>query len=40
MGLLDVKLAIGLVVEASSQLGSLSAGTILEPGIDKTVWLD
>jgi len=30
-------LVIGLV-EASSQLGSLSAETILGPGIDETVW--
>ena len=32
VGLLAVKLVIGLVVGASSQLGSLSAGTILGPG--------
>jgi len=32
VGLLAVKLVIGLVVEASSQLGSLSAGMILGPG--------
>jgi len=37
VGLLAVKLVIGLVVEASSQLGSLSAGTILEPGTGETV---
>ena len=32
-----VVLVIGLVVEASSQLGSLSTETILGPGIGKTV---
>ena len=37
VGLLAIKLVIGLVVEASSQLGSLSAGTILGPGTDETV---
>jgi len=37
VGLLAVKLVIGLVVGASSQLGSLSAGTILGPGTDETV---
>jgi len=37
VGLLAVKLVIGLVVGASSQLGSLSAGTILGPGTGKTV---
>ena len=38
VGLLAVKLAIGLVVGVSSQFGSLSAGTILGPGTGKTVW--
>ena len=38
VGLLAVKLVIGLVVGASSQLGSLSAGTILGPGTGETVW--
>ena len=39
MGLLAIlSLVIGLVVGASSQLGSLSAGTILGPGTGKTVW--
>ena len=38
MGLLAViVLVIGLVVEVSSQLGSLSTGMILRPGTDKTV---
>jgi len=37
VGLLAVKLVIGLVVGVSSQLGSLFAGTILGPGIGKTV---
>jgi len=37
VGLLAVKLVIGLVVEASSQLGSLSTGTILRPGTGETV---
>ena len=32
VGLLTVKLVLGLVVGASSQLGSLSTGTILGPG--------
>jgi len=40
VGLLDVRLVIGLVVEAFFQLGSLSAGTILGPGIGKTIWPD
>ena len=35
--LLAVKLVIGLVVGASSQLGSLSTGIILGPEIGKTV---
>ena len=40
MGLLAaVVLVIGLV-EASSQLGSLFAGTILRLGTGKTVWPD
>ena len=39
MGLLAiVVLVIGLVVEASSQLGSLSVEMILGPGTGKTVW--
>jgi len=29
---------VGLVVEASSQLGSLFAGIILGPGTGETVW--
>ena len=37
VGLLAVKLVIGLVVGASFQLGSLSAGTILGPGTGETV---
>jgi len=37
VGLLAVKLVLGLVVGASSQLGSLSTGTILGPGTGKTV---
>ena len=37
VGLLAAKLVIGLVVEASSQLGSLSARTILGPGTGETV---
>ena len=40
IGLLDVKLVLGLVVKASSQLGLLSTGTILRPGTGKTVWPD
>jgi len=40
VGLLAILLlVIGLVVGASSQLGSLSAGTILGPGTGKTVWV-
>jgi len=38
VGLLTVKLVIGLVAEASSQLGSLSTKTILGPGTGKAVW--
>ena len=38
VGLLVAKLVLGLVVGASSQLGSLSIGTILEPGTGETVW--
>ncbi len=38
VGLLAVKLVIGLVVEVSSQLGLLSTGMILGPGTGKTVW--
>jgi len=37
VGLLAVKLVLGLVVGASSQLESLSAGTILGPGTGETV---
>ena len=37
VGLLAVKLVLGLVVGASSQLGSLSTRTILGPGMGKTV---
>jgi len=37
MGLLAVKLVVGLVAGAFSQLGSLSAGMILGPGTGKTV---
>jgi len=37
VGLLAVKLVIGLVAGASSQLGSLSAGTILGPETGKTI---
>ena len=37
MGLLATKLVLGLVVEASSQFGSLSAGTILGTGTGETV---
>jgi len=40
VGLLAVKLVIGLVVEVSSQLGSLSAGTILGPETGETVQPD
>ena len=39
MGLLAVKLVIGLVVGASSQLGSLSAEMILGPGTGETIRL-
>ena len=38
VGLLAVKLVLRLVVGASSQLGSLSIGTILGPGTGETVW--
>jgi len=38
VGLLAVKLVIGLVVGASSQLESLSIGTTLGPGTGETVW--
>ena len=37
VGLLAVKLVIGLVVGAFSQLGLLSTGTILGPGTGETV---
>ena len=40
VGLLAVKLVIGLIVGASSQLGSLSTGTILGPGTGETVQPD
>ena len=39
VGLLAVKLVIGLVVGASSQLESLSAGMILGPGTGETIQL-
>jgi len=39
VGLLAIKLVIGLVTETSSQLGLLSTGMILGPGIGKAVWL-
>ena len=38
VGLLAIKLVVGLVAEAYSQLGSLSVGTILGPGTGKAVW--
>jgi len=38
VGLLAVKLVIGLVVGAFSQLGSLSTETILGPGTGEIVW--
>jgi len=38
VGLLDVKLVIGLVVKVFFQLGSLFAETILGPKTSKTVW--
>jgi len=38
--LLVVKSVLGLVVEASSQLGSLFAGTILGPRTGKTIQPD
>ena len=38
VGLLAVKLVLRLVVGASSQLESLSIGTILGPGTGETVW--
>jgi len=40
VSLLAVKLVIGLVVGASSQLGSLSARMILGLGTGKTIWPD
>ena len=40
IGLLAVKLVIRLVLGASSQLGLLSAGTILGPGTGETVQPD
>jgi len=38
VGLLAVKLVVGLVAETYSQLGSLSVGTILRPGTGEAVW--
>ena len=38
VSLLAVKLVIGLVAGAFFQLGSLSVGIILGPGISETVW--
>ena len=38
VGLLAILLVVGLVAEASFQLGSLSIGMILGPGTGKTVW--
>jgi len=38
MGLLAILLLVLRLAEASSQLGSLSAGMILGPGTGKTVW--
>ena len=38
VGVLAVKLVIGLVARVFSQLESLSTGTILRPGTDKAVW--
>jgi len=38
VGLLAVKLVIGLVAGVSSQLGSLSARTILCLGTGKAIW--
>jgi len=40
VGLLAIKLVIGLVVGTSSQLELLSAGIILGPGTGETVQLD
>jgi len=40
VSLLAVLLVVGLVTEASSQLGSLSAEMILGSGIGETVWPD
>ena len=40
VGLLAVKLVIGLIAGIFSQLGSLSVETILRPGTDKAIWLD
>jgi len=37
VGLLAVKLVLGLVVGASSQLGLLSTGTILRPGTGEAI---
>jgi len=38
IGLLAVKLVLGLVARVSSQLGSLSIVMILRPGTDKAIW--
>ena len=38
ISLLAVKLVIGLIVEASSQLESLSTGMILRPGTGEAIW--
>jgi len=38
VGLLAVILVIELVMGASSQLGSLSIGTILGPETDEAIW--
>ena len=40
VGLLSVRLVIGLVVGLSFQLESLSTGTILGLGTGKAVWSD
>jgi len=38
VGLLAVKLVVELVAGVSSQLGSLSVGIILGPGIGEAIW--
>ena len=40
MSLLAILLLVLGLAEVSSQLGSLSAGTILGPGTDETIQLD